>query len=48
MLGSFISGFVSFFFGYYVTFFLAAFCLAVGALFTSTLSAGVEGEITSS
>jgi MFS family permease len=48
MLGSFISGFVSFYFGYYVTFFLAAFCLAVGAFFTSTLSAGVEGEITSS
>lgn len=39
-LGSFISGFTSFYFGYYATFILAAVCLAGSAGLTSTLSGG--------
>jgi MFS family permease len=40
-LGSFISGFTSFYFGYYVTFLSAALCMAVAAALTSSL--GVTG-----
>jgi MFS family permease len=36
-LGSFISGFTSFYFGYYVTFIMAAICLAAAAALTSSL-----------
>jgi hypothetical protein len=39
-LGSFISGFISFYFGYYVTFISAAACLAAAAALTSSLGAG--------
>jgi MFS family permease len=39
-LGSFISGFTSFYFGYYVTFIIAAICLAAAALLTSSASVG--------
>jgi MFS family permease len=38
MAGSLISGFTSVYFGYYMTFLLAAFCLAMAALLTSSLS----------
>jgi len=37
MIGSLISGFTSFYFGFYVTFMLAAFCLVCSALLTSSL-----------
>ncbi len=39
-LGSFISGFTSFYFGYYATFIIAAACLAGSAGLTSTLAGG--------
>jgi MFS family permease len=39
-LGSFISGFTSFYFGYYVTFIIAANCLAAAAVLTSSASVG--------
>jgi predicted MFS family arabinose efflux permease len=39
-LGSFISGFTSFYFGYYVTFISAAACLAAAAALTSSLGVG--------
>ncbi|MHB2037120.1 MAG: MFS transporter [Nitrososphaerales archaeon] len=38
MVGSFVSGFTSVYFGFDVTFLLAAFCLAVSAVLTSRLS----------
>jgi MFS family permease len=39
-LGSFISGFTSFYFGYYVTFIIAAIGLAAAAVLTSSASVG--------
>ena len=44
MLGSFISGFISFFLGYHVTFTFAAILLGISAILTSTLSPGVESK----
>jgi MFS family permease len=43
MLGSFISGFTSFYFGFYVTFILAGLCLGLGAKLTRviTTSSGI-------
>ncbi len=38
MAGSFVSGYTSVYFGYYLTFIIAAFCLAISAILTSTLS----------
>ncbi len=38
MLGSFISGFTSFYFGYYVTFIISAFCLASAAKLTTMIT----------
>jgi predicted MFS family arabinose efflux permease len=40
MIGSFISGFVSFYAGYSTTFIIAGFFMATGAALTSMLSQG--------
>jgi MFS family permease len=39
-LGSFVSGFTSFYFGFHVTFIIAAICLAAAAGLTSLLGTG--------
>jgi MFS family permease len=38
MVGSFLSGFTSVYFGFHITFLLAALCLAISAVLTSRLS----------
>lgn len=47
-LGSFISGFASFYFGFHVTFLVAAICLAAAAVLTSLLGTGEVREESSS
>lgn len=45
MLGSFISGLISFFLGFHVTFIFAAIWLGIAAVLTSVLGSGVESKI---